>query len=85
MVVNGKEVKVAQAKRNPEDKFNLRIGAETAFGRLWEMKKKPKILSTKMCDANVVHTKDIVSTIDGHEMDKQLKSVNAYRCENSLR
>ena len=35
MEVNGKEVRKAQAKRNPDDKFSWRVGAETAFGRLW--------------------------------------------------
>lgn len=35
MEINGKEVKTAQAKRNPADAFNWRTGAETAFGRLW--------------------------------------------------
>lgn len=41
MFVNGIRVKETKAKRNPADKFNWRIGAQTAFNRLWE-KKKPK-------------------------------------------
>lgn len=40
MFVDGKCVKVTQAKRNPKDKFSLRIGAETAFKRLFEKKEK---------------------------------------------
>lgn len=42
MEVNGREVKVRQAKRNPTDKFSWRIGAETAFCRLWDEKVKTK-------------------------------------------
>ena len=38
MQVNGRKVKQAQAKRNPADEFNWRIGAETAFVRLFEKK-----------------------------------------------
>lgn len=38
MIVNGKEVKSAKAKRNPDDKPNWRIGAEMAFGRLFGKK-----------------------------------------------
>lgn len=41
MIVNGHTVKRVAAKRNPADKFNFRIGAQTAFNRLWEKKKKP--------------------------------------------
>lgn len=41
MMVNGHTVKRVAAKRNPADKFNWRIGAQTAFNRLWEKKKKP--------------------------------------------
>ncbi len=41
MFVDGYPVKGAVAKRNPADKFNWRIGAQTAFNRLWEKKKKP--------------------------------------------
>lgn len=40
MIVNGKEVKTATAKRNPADKANWRIGAQTAFDRLWQRKEK---------------------------------------------
>lgn len=41
MFVDGHQVKGEAAKRNPADKFNWRIGAQTAFNRLWEKKKKP--------------------------------------------
>ena len=40
MFVDNQCVKISQAKRNPKDKFSLRIGAETAFNRLWEKKEK---------------------------------------------
>lgn len=40
MLVNGKEVKTATAKRNPADKANWRIGAQTAFDRLWKKREK---------------------------------------------
>ena len=42
MFVNGHKVKETKVKRNPADKFNWRIGAQTAFNRLWEKKKKPE-------------------------------------------
>lgn len=35
MVINGKEVKSAKAKRNPHDKFNWKLAADLVFGRLW--------------------------------------------------
>lgn len=41
MYVDDHLVKMESAKRNPADKFNWRIGAQTAFNRLWEKKKKP--------------------------------------------
>ena len=36
LIVDGKEVKSATAKKHPDDKFNLKLGMETAVGRLWE-------------------------------------------------
>lgn len=42
MVVDGKEVKAATAKRNPVDKANWHIGAQTAFDRLWAKQEKPE-------------------------------------------
>lgn len=42
MVVNGKEIKTATAKRNPADKANWHIGAQTAFDRLWQKQPKPE-------------------------------------------
>lgn len=48
MIVNGKEVKSAQAKRNPDDKPNWKIGAEMAFARLWGRgEKKPAVKEFK--------------------------------------
>lgn len=41
MIINGKEVKTAKATRNPDDKFNWKLGAQLAFERLWG-EKKPK-------------------------------------------
>ena len=43
MYVDGQQVKGECAKRNPADKFSWRIGAQTAFNRLWEKKKKPAV------------------------------------------
>lgn len=40
MTINGVEVKKAQTKRNPKDKPNWKIGAQMAFGRLWDTEKK---------------------------------------------
>lgn len=42
MIVNGKTVKTATAKRNPADKANWRIGAQTAFDRLWKKQEKKR-------------------------------------------
>lgn len=42
MIVNGKEVKTTTAKRNPADKANWRIGAQTAFDRMWAKQEKPE-------------------------------------------
>lgn len=42
MVINGKKIKTAIARQNPEDKFDWRKGAELAFGRLWNSQKKPE-------------------------------------------
>lgn len=48
MTVDGKEIKGAVARRNPEDKFNWRKGAELAFGRLWgRPKEKTKVRAVK--------------------------------------
>lgn len=38
LIVDGKEVKSTTAKKHPEDKFNLKLGMETAFSRLWDKK-----------------------------------------------
>nr|DAD80677.1 MAG TPA: hypothetical protein [Siphoviridae sp. ctS1E53] len=40
MTRNGREVKTAIARRNQEDKFDWRKGAELAFERLWNSPKK---------------------------------------------
>lgn len=40
MVINGKKIKTAIARRNPADKFDWKKGAELAFERLWDGKKK---------------------------------------------
>ena len=40
LLVDGKIVKEASAKRAACDKFNLHTGAEVAFNRLWEKKEK---------------------------------------------
>lgn len=40
MTINGREIKTAIARRNPEDKFDWKKGAELAFERLWNSPKK---------------------------------------------
>lgn len=40
MTINGREIKTAIARRNPDDKFDWRKGAEMAFERLWNSPKK---------------------------------------------
>lgn len=51
MTINGREIKTAIARRNPEDKFNWRKGAELAFERLWnsqrKAEKKPEVREVK--------------------------------------
>lgn len=48
MIINGKEVKTAQAKRNPADKFNWKLAADLAFVRLWGWgEKKPAFKGVK--------------------------------------
>ena len=42
MIVDGKTVKTAAAKRNPADKFNFKKGAELAFARLFAKKTEEK-------------------------------------------
>lgn len=56
MEIDGREVKTAQAKRNPSDKQNWRVGAETAFERLWETEREqrgdePKNFMDSLIDA----------------------------------
>ena len=40
MTINGREIKTAIARRNPEDKFDWKKGAALAFERLWSSPKK---------------------------------------------
>ena len=51
MTINGREVKTAIARRNPEDKFDWKKGAELAFERLWhsqrKAEKKPEVREVK--------------------------------------
>ena len=51
MTINDREIKTAIARRNPEDKFNWRKGAELAFERLWnsqrKAEKKPEVREVK--------------------------------------
>lgn len=51
MTINGREIKTAIARRNPEDKFNWRKGAELAFERIWnsprKAEKRPEVREVK--------------------------------------
>ena len=76
MFVNGHKVKETKAKRNPADKFNFHIGAQTAFNRLWEKKnQKPvvkevkryakpgewvKVVAAKNCHGETYKTGDVL-------------------------
>jgi hypothetical protein len=42
MIINGKEVKTAAAKRNPKDKHDWKMAANVAFDRLWKKQEKPE-------------------------------------------
>lgn len=63
MVVNGKEVKTATAKRNPADKANWRTGAQVAFDRLWQKQEKPKKPAEK--DGFKVGDRVVINDPDG--------------------
>lgn len=51
MTINGREIKTAIARRNPEDKFDWKKGAALAFDRLWDSQnkaeKKPEVREVK--------------------------------------
>lgn len=51
MVINGRVVKIAIARRNPADKFDWKKGAALAFERLWDSprkaEKKPEVREVK--------------------------------------
>ena len=51
MTINGREIKTAIARRNPEDKFDWRKGAKVAFDRLWDsqrkVEKRPEVREVK--------------------------------------
>lgn len=49
MIVNGKVVKSAKAKRNPVDKFDFAIGAKLAFERLFEREQKVEFEGCDSC------------------------------------
>lgn len=65
MIVNGKEVKQAAAKRNPADKANWRMGAQTAFDRLWQKKPKPEKPAEK--DGFKVGDRVVINDPRGHD------------------
>lgn len=72
MTINGREVKTAIARRNPEDKFNWRKGAELAFERLWnsqrKAEKKPEVREVREVkrDANPGEYIKIVNVFPGY-------------------
>lgn len=51
MTINGREIKTAIARRNPEDKFDWKKGAALVFERLWNNQRKacekPKVREVK--------------------------------------
>lgn len=49
MIVNGKVVKSAKAKRNPVDKFDFAIGAKLAFEQLFERERKEEFEGCNEC------------------------------------
>jgi hypothetical protein len=54
MTVDGKEIKGAVARRNPEDKFNWRKGAALAFERLWNSPRKAERKAEKKPEVRAV-------------------------------
>lgn len=70
MTINGREIKTAIARRNPEDKFDWRKGAELAFERLWnsqrKTEKKPEVREVKRFAKPGEYIK-IVYVWDGYE------------------
>jgi hypothetical protein len=87
MVVNGKVVRKSGAKRNPEDRFDFKTGAEYAFNRLFEKEEKNgfKVGDRVVCvtsvglNRNVAGAHGTVRTIEerdgcaGIEFDKNVK------------
>lgn len=66
MTINGREIKTAIARRNPEDKFDWRKGAELAFDRLWDSQEKPEVREVKRFAKPGEYIK-IVYVWDGYE------------------
>lgn len=54
MTINGREVKTAIARRNPEDKFDWRKGAALAFERLWNSPRKAERKAEKKPEVRAV-------------------------------
>lgn len=54
MTINGREIKTAIARRNPEDKFNWRKGAALAFERLWNSPRKAERKAEKKPEVRAV-------------------------------
>lgn len=79
MIVNGKEVKSAQAKRNPDDKPNWKIGAEMAFGRLFGKKTgvQPDIqvrrVRRQACEGEYIEIINAWGTLDAYKNGDILK------------
>lgn len=70
MTINGREIKTAIARRNPEDKFDWKKGAALAFERLWnsprKVEKKPEVREVKRY-ANPGEYIKIVNSFPGYE------------------
>jgi len=69
MTINGVEVKKAQTKRNPKDKPNWKIGAQMAFGRLWDTEKKKNTVK-----ADTLNCRCVVKSLHFNEVQRHAKT-----------
>lgn len=72
MLIDGKAVKTAKAKRNPDDKFNWKMGAELAFNRLFGQEKTTKPAK----QPGVFKVGDRVVCIDDEDENRVVKNAH---------
>lgn len=76
MIVNGKTVRKSNAKRNPEDRFDFKVGAEYAFNRLFEKEEKEKKPAFKIGD--IVRIRKDLRVNDFESLEKESEYGGCY-------